>query len=470
MTFRVPEGIFSVGRNELSPTGVTATLTQGGGVTWQPSPASGGNDCAVGTDAYNTFSGIADMTGVIYYGSAGWWIDLVFTGLDPATEYTFATSSARCAYTNRLTTYTLGGADTYYNASTLGVDVLAENRIRFNTGDNYSEGYVARWTGITAADGSFTVRAEADPGGEDGRRAYSFDVFMLEGGFKGSDLQGKMQGVNASLWSRIDFDVEDPSVFNKLTLRMKYEDGFVAYLNGVEVVRDNLSGTPMWNSQADGNRQDELALQFIDFDISSHISYLRQGHNVLAIHGLNNNVDDPNFLILPELVAVSDSGLSIYERALILLDGLRITEIMYHSPSGSNFDYIELQNISDKTLKLDGVQFLEGVEFVFPNMELEAGEYVVVVSNLAAFRSMYGMGPSVAGVYSGGLSGGGEDIVLTIAWPLDAAIMRFGYSDKWYPATDGGGQSLHIIDATAHPATWDDAKSWRAAAPSPGEP
>jgi hypothetical protein len=450
--------------------GVTATLTQGGGVTWQPSPASGGNDCAVGTDAYNTFSGIADMTGVIYYGSAGWWIDLVFTGLDPATEYTFATSSARCAYANRLTTYTLGGADTYYNASTLGVDVLAENRIRFNTGDNYSEGYVARWTGITAADGSFTVRAEADPGGEDGRRAYSFDVFMLEGGFKGSDLQGKMQGVNASLWSRIDFDVEDPSVFNKLTLRMKYEDGFVAYLNGVEVVRDNLSGTPMWNSQADGNRQDELALQFIDFDISSHISDLRQGHNVLAIHGLNDNVDDPNFLILPELVAVSESGLSIYERALILLDGLRITEIMYHSPSGSNFDYIELQNISDKTLNLDGVQFLEGVEFVFPNMELEAGEYVVVASNLAAFRSMYGMGPSVAGVYSGGLSGGGEDIVLTLAWPLDAAIMRFGYSDRWYPTTDGGGQSLHIIDATAHPATWDKAASWRPAAPTPAAP
>jgi hypothetical protein len=121
-------------------------------------------------------------------------------------------------------------------------------------------------------------------------------------------------------------------------------------------------------------------------------------------------------------------------------------------------------------LKLDGVQFLEGVEFVFPNIELEAGEYVVVVSNLAAFRSMYGMGPSVAGVYSGGLSGGGEDIVLTLAWPLDAAIMRFGYSDRWYPTTDGGGQSLHIIDAAAHPATWDDAASWRPAAPTPGAP
>ncbi|MHC4653727.1 MAG: HYR-like domain-containing protein [Planctomycetota bacterium] len=121
------------------------------------------------------------MTGVIYHGSAGWWVDLTFTGLDPTTEYTFATSAARNSYSDRWTIYTLTGADTYTNAGTIGVDVLAENKVRFNTGDNHNEGYVARWTGITATDGSFTVRAEADPCSTDGRKAYSFDVFMLEG-------------------------------------------------------------------------------------------------------------------------------------------------------------------------------------------------------------------------------------------------------------------------------------------------
>jgi len=34
----------------------------------------------------------------------------------------------------------------------------------------------------------------------------------------------------------------------------------------------------------------------------------------------------------------------------------------------------------------------------------------------------------------------------------------------------GGGQSLEIIDPTAPPATWNDAESRRAAAPSPGTP
>jgi hypothetical protein len=452
-------------------TGVTATMTQSGGVVWQPEPGSGGSDCAVGTDAYNTFSGIADMTGVIYYGSAGWWIDLTFTGLDPLTQYTFATSSARGNYADRLTIYTLSGSDTYTNASTPGVDVLADNMVRFNTGDNYNEGYVARWTGITAADGSFTVRAEADPGSTDGRKAYSFDVFMFEGGFSGSDLQSEMLGVNASIWSRIEFDVDDPGIFDTLTLRMKYEDGFVAYLNGVEVARDNFTGIPSWNSQADGNRQNELAVQFVDFDISHHIGDLQQGHNVLAIHGLNDDVNDPNFLILPELIAVDYSDINIYGKALALLEGLRITEIMYHAPNSPDYDYIELQNIGDVPLDMNGVRFTDGIDYTFPEMTLDVGGYVVVVSNPASFTDRYGTsGIDIAGEYAGELSNGGEDIVLKLPWPYDAAILRFNYNDAWYPTTDGLGFSLEIIDSTAKAATWDDKESWLAALPTPGQP
>ncbi len=164
-------------------TGVTATLTQSGGVVWQPSVSSGGHDTVNGTDAYNTFGGIADMTGVTYYGgSPGWYVDLIFTGLDANKEYTFATSAARSNvnYTNRNTIYKISGADTYANASTTGVTVTSEAEVWFNTGDNDSEGYVARWTGITASDGTFTVRATHHPVTQDDRKAYAFDVFMLE--------------------------------------------------------------------------------------------------------------------------------------------------------------------------------------------------------------------------------------------------------------------------------------------------
>jgi len=168
-------------------TGVTATLTQSGGVVWQPDASSnwyGGYDTAVGTDARNTFGGIADMTGVTYYGSsAGWYVDLVFTGLNPDKKYTFATSAARCkpTYTTRYSVYSISGADSVANASTSGVNVTSDTEVWFNTGDNYNDGYVARWTNVEpGSDGSFSVRATHHSTADSGRKAYAFDVFMLQ--------------------------------------------------------------------------------------------------------------------------------------------------------------------------------------------------------------------------------------------------------------------------------------------------
>jgi hypothetical protein len=54
-----------------------------------------------------------------------------------------------------------------------------------------------------------------------------------------TDVQGQMQNVNASLWTRIEFEVEDPEYYDMLMLRVKYEDGFVAYLNGQLIAEAN---------------------------------------------------------------------------------------------------------------------------------------------------------------------------------------------------------------------------------------
>jgi len=166
-------------------------------------------------------------------------------------------------------------------------------------------------------------------------------------------------------------------------------------------------------------------------------------------------------------LATSDDS---FAGALALLKGLRVTELMYHAEEGSDFDFIELQNITDVTLDLTGVRLAEGIEFAFPPMTLAPGEYVVVVSDLTAFRSVYGGNARVAGSYSGNLSNGGEDVVLQLPWPLEAAIMRFTYSDQWYPSTDGAGRSLVIVDPMADVITWSQADNWQPASPAPGRP
>jgi hypothetical protein len=71
------------------------------------------------------------------------------------------------------------GADSITNASTSGVTVIAPNSVRFNTGDNHAQGYVARWTNIKAGTGTLTIRAKGDPSSRTDEKAYAFSVFML---------------------------------------------------------------------------------------------------------------------------------------------------------------------------------------------------------------------------------------------------------------------------------------------------
>jgi hypothetical protein len=253
-------------------------------------------------------------------------------------------------------------------------------------------------------------------------------------------------------------------------LKARYDDGFIAYLNGVEVARRNFNGTPAWDSHASSSNSDSDAVIFEDIDISEFIGHLKRGDNVLAIQGMNASTTSSDMLISAELDGVVTTATDDfpYANALTLLDGLRVTELMYHASAGSEFDYIELQNIGDTTLNLTGVRLSDGINFAFPAMTLEAGQYIVVVSNMASFQSTYGTGVNVAGEYSGNLSNGGEKVVLSLPSPLDAAILRFEYRDTWYPATDGDGSSLAINDPLAHPAGWSESVNWHATTPSPG--
>ncbi len=117
-----------------------------------------------------------------------------------------------------------------------------------------------------------------------------------------TDIGDEMLGRNASAYLRMPFGAENPGNLDTLTLKMKYDDGFVAYLNGTEVARRNADGDPGWNSAASRENPRENVLVFEEFDLSGRIDLLREGGNVLAIHGLNLSPEDDDFLLVPELV------------------------------------------------------------------------------------------------------------------------------------------------------------------------
>jgi hypothetical protein len=134
---------------------------------------------------------------------------------------------------------------------------------------------------------------------------------IVFGGLIATNVQSSMLGVNASAFVRIPFNVVDPTAINTLDLRMKYDDGFVAYLNGVEVARRNTAGTPgtslAWNAAATVSHPNGQATVYEDFNLTSFTSLLVAGSNVLAIQGLNVLPSDTDFLVLPELDAGSDT-------------------------------------------------------------------------------------------------------------------------------------------------------------------
>ncbi|MDP6930521.1 MAG: CotH kinase family protein [Planctomycetota bacterium] len=119
-----------------------------------------------------------------------------------------------------------------------------------------------------------------------------------------SDFQSELRNKSASLYLRMPFQIDDLGkvrAARDLVLRMKYDDGFVAYLNGHEVASANAPKTPRWDSRATASHGDEAAAIFESFSISAFKSKLRKGKNVLAIHGLNNDRASSDMLIAADL-------------------------------------------------------------------------------------------------------------------------------------------------------------------------
>ncbi len=172
-------------------------------------------------------------------------------------------------------------------------------------------------------------------------------------------------------------------------------------------------------------------------------------------------------------------------------DNLRVSELHYHPAAPSpaeiaagfndqdDFEFIELVNISSQTIDLSEIAFERlivgaeenGIDFRFADGDvtwLLPGQRVVVVEEVEAFGHRYGSGILVAGQWSGGLSNSSETITLVSGTDV---IQQFRYQDDWYPATDGAGMSLEIVDASlVDLERWNDPSSWQASRVIGGTP
>ena len=118
---------------------------------------------------------------------------------------------------------------------------------------------------------------------------------------------------STSIYIRVPFFVDAHETITHWSLRMKYDDGFVAYLNGVEVARANITGKPAWNSRA-ASHPDVQALEFEEFSLNDFADHLVEGENILAVQIANVSAPSSDLLVAPEIVSGNPEPSGYFER------------------------------------------------------------------------------------------------------------------------------------------------------------
>ncbi len=117
-----------------------------------------------------------------------------------------------------------------------------------------------------------------------------------------------MRGNYTRLYVRKTFDGEDPALEgdDPLTLMCRYDDGFIAYLNGVEVARGGIE--PPEDPGDDPRVRAREATQVEAFPLDGAREQLRPGPNVLALVGYNRMRTDRDFTLDPWLAGAPHDG------------------------------------------------------------------------------------------------------------------------------------------------------------------
>jgi Calcineurin-like phosphoesterase/Purple acid Phosphatase, N-terminal domain len=144
------------------------------------------------------------------------------------------------------------------------------------------------------------VTAWRQPGFDDS------DWEMGQSGFASTGDEGTAFPASPSFRSayiRKTFNVADPSSIQWLILRLDYASGFVAYLNGQEILRRGVAGNPVpYNAYATNHVRGTAEV----FNVSAYLPLLTPGENLLAIQ--LHRAANTNLVLVPELRANFQRG------------------------------------------------------------------------------------------------------------------------------------------------------------------
>lgn len=161
------------------------------------------------------------------------------------------------------------------------------------------DGSPAGWTALNYD------TSQDDGKGDDGTDWQTGTYGIGYGDADDNTVIGNVDGSVYSIYTRAEFNVVDTGELVSMTLEVDYDDGFIAWLNGVEVARsDSMSGVyPAWNAVSASDRESSKTNPptYETFDISAFSGNLVNGQNVLAIGVWNRQNNSSDLSLIPKL-------------------------------------------------------------------------------------------------------------------------------------------------------------------------
>ena len=116
-----------------------------------------------------------------------------------------------------------------------------------------------------------------------------------------------------SLYMRKTFEIEDVSLVSRAVLDIDYDDGFVAYINGVEVARDLFSGDhTSYSMPSDGLHEAQLYTGNIPERYFFDKTLLIDGSNIIAVQVHNQSLTSSDLSALPVITLELPQGTDTY--------------------------------------------------------------------------------------------------------------------------------------------------------------
>ncbi len=122
-------------------------------------------------------------------------------------------------------------------------------------------------------------------------------------GYGDNDDNTLIPSNTVTVYMRRSFNIIDTGAIGSFLLAMDYDDGFVAYLNGVEIARSNIVGVPTYNSLASASHEallyQNLQPEYFTLNPLAVDTLLKSGMNELCIETHNASVNNTDLTSRP---------------------------------------------------------------------------------------------------------------------------------------------------------------------------